>query len=374
MLTFSVSGADGMMTVPETLTSGMVGKKVQFEFSPEWENLSKVAVFTAGTTIKDTLLDENAGAIPAQVLENPMRQLYVGVYGMAADGSVVIPTVRMKGPFIWPGANPAGDVGTDPEKEIWEEMLLEIEKLREAVESESGLNHQAAALLISILRNGLYSSDQSGAISELADALGVEEKRTFNITYELNCVNSSNQSLSAMEQESYTAELTAYEGYCLDSVIISMGGMDVTDAVYAGGSISIPAVTGDLVIAAYAVEEVMDGTVPVTWLTGTLNNSGVQTYGVRSAIFDVRDATSVQVTTSYGTWTNCWLASYGSMDVDPGAFSSRIYGSASYIDCNDSTSHPETVTFSVSNVSYVSVVMDNYSTTVAEQNVVVRKE
>lgn len=41
MLTFRFSKADGQMTERETLTSGMVGKKVKLEFSSDWTGMHK---------------------------------------------------------------------------------------------------------------------------------------------------------------------------------------------------------------------------------------------------------------------------------------------------------------------------------------------
>jgi hypothetical protein len=46
--------------------------------------------------------------------------------------------------------------------------------------------------------------------------------------------------------------LTASEGYSINSVIVEMGGEDVTSTVYSDGSINIPSVTGDVVITAIA--------------------------------------------------------------------------------------------------------------------------
>jgi hypothetical protein len=58
--------------------------------------------------------------------------------------------------------------------------------------------------------------------------------------------------LTIIEGEAYNATLTATEGYVLDSVVITMGGEDVTSTVYADGIISIDNVTGDIVITARA--------------------------------------------------------------------------------------------------------------------------
>lgn len=74
----------------------------------------------------------------------------------------------------------------------------------------------------------------------------------FTINSNLTYVTSNNSSLTIMEGEAYNATLTATEGYVLDSVVITMGGEDVTSTVYADGIISIDNVTGDIVITARA--------------------------------------------------------------------------------------------------------------------------
>lgn len=131
MLTFHFSGADGKMTRKETLTAGMVGRQILLEFSEDWEGLSKTVVFSAGSVTKDAVYTGVPVTIPAQVLEKPLETLYVGVYGVAADGALVIPTIRAEGPRICPGVNPAGDPGTDPELEIWAQIQSQIGSLEE---------------------------------------------------------------------------------------------------------------------------------------------------------------------------------------------------------------------------------------------------
>ena len=122
MLTFRFSGTDGAMTETETLTSGMVGKQVRLEFSPDWDDLTKTVVFSNGSVTLDSLYAHGCATIPAQILEKPLKTLTVGVFGVSNDGNVVIPTVRAVGPEIQPGADPAGDSGTDPALPVWAQL------------------------------------------------------------------------------------------------------------------------------------------------------------------------------------------------------------------------------------------------------------
>lgn len=74
-----------------------------------------------------------------------------------------------------------------------------------------------------------------------------------------NCA-SNNSMASIVEGGSYTATLTAANGYTLEgaSVSVVVNGVDVTDTAYTNGVITIQSVTGNVVITATAVEEKVD--------------------------------------------------------------------------------------------------------------------
>lgn len=126
MLTFYFNGVEGTMKVPQVLTSGMVGKKLLLEFSPEWEDLVKTVVFSNGTVTRDVVFSGNPVTIPAEVLEEPLKTLEVGVYGLGSGGEPVIPTVRAQGPVIHPGVKPSGDPSTDPTLPVWGQILAQL--------------------------------------------------------------------------------------------------------------------------------------------------------------------------------------------------------------------------------------------------------
>ena len=151
----------------------------------------------------------------------------------------------------------------------------EVSKLSDQIDdlpSGGGMSSNAKELLIKILRNGMYTSDQSQNITDLATALetseggGSEEPdtpdeptlTTYTITSELVNVTSNNSATSVNEGASYTATLTAVDGYTLDSVSVLMGGTDITATAYADGVITIASVTGNVEIVASAVIEKSD--------------------------------------------------------------------------------------------------------------------
>lgn len=78
---------------------------------------------------------------------------------------------------------------------------------------------------------------------------------THSVTNALTHVTTSNASAEVEDQATYTATLTADEDYTIQSVTITMGGVDISNC-YANGVITIPNVTGDVVITAVAAATV----------------------------------------------------------------------------------------------------------------------
>ena len=103
---------------------------------------------------------------------------------------------------------------------------------------------------------------------------------TFTVTNTLSNCASSNASASIGINERYTATITANSGYTLDGATISvtMGGTDITATAYNGGAISIPAVTGNIVITIAAAEKVkvnlFNKDDPDVVLRGRFNSAG----------------------------------------------------------------------------------------------------
>ena len=196
MLTFSFTGVDGSMTEYEMLTSGMVGKQVQLLFDESWDELEKTVVFRAGETCRVVMEVESVITIPDEVLARPFGKLYVGIYGTDGSGSLVIPTIMAEGPLIRYGADPVEDE-TARELPVWENLQNQIGDLltlntHEKADLTGAVNElhaqvdrivtegvvlhaDAARLLVEILRQGIYHSDQAANIDTFARMLGVAD-------------------------------------------------------------------------------------------------------------------------------------------------------------------------------------------------------
>lgn len=77
---------------------------------------------------------------------------------------------------------------------------------------------------------------------------------TYTVVNNLTNVSTDNPVGTITENSGYTATLTPDTDYEFDSVVVTMGGVNVTSDVYANGTIVISKVTGNVVITASAKE------------------------------------------------------------------------------------------------------------------------
>lgn len=77
----------------------------------------------------------------------------------------------------------------------------------------------------------------------------------YAITNTLTHCTTNNTATSIVSGGAYAATITAAEGYTLGTVTVTMGGTDISSTAVSGGAITVPAVTGALVITATATED-----------------------------------------------------------------------------------------------------------------------
>lgn len=192
------------------IPAGIVGGEIRFVYGPDWENLGKTVVFSCGNLTKDVVDAGEVVTIPAEVVEKPERKLLVGVYGVDESCETATPTLWLEG-YVRSAADPSGDVTTDPALPVWAQLEGRIRALE-------------------------------------------EQNVPCSVRYSLTNVTSSSAVSVIRKNMLYETTLTAAEGCELTSVTVAMGGVDVTDFVYADGKVTIGAVTGDVEITAVAVE------------------------------------------------------------------------------------------------------------------------
>lgn len=171
MIVFRFTQADGHMICSEMLTSGMVGKEVKLEFSPEWDEYTKTAVFTAGFESRTVVGVSEMVTIPHEVLENPGHTLYVGVYGVAPDGRV-IPTIQAQGPHIHRGVDPSGDPSAEPTLPIWAQLQQQIEELKQNGSDGDNSGNSGGGITVTDDGEGNVAITSYGSVNILDDGMG----------------------------------------------------------------------------------------------------------------------------------------------------------------------------------------------------------
>ena len=74
----------------------------------------------------------------------------------------------------------------------------------------------------------------------------------YTITNNLTNVNTTNTSTSIQKDSSYSATLSAYSGYSIQGITVTMGGTNITRSCLSNNKINISSVTGNIIITATA--------------------------------------------------------------------------------------------------------------------------
>lgn len=104
------------------------------------------------------------------------------------------------------------------------------------------------------LDSGIIYADCFGAGYDRSISYEGADVVTYTVTNNLSGATTSNGATVITAGSAYAALLSANDGYTIESVTITMGGVDVTDSVYGDEYIRIPEVTGDIVITVTTVQ------------------------------------------------------------------------------------------------------------------------
>lgn len=186
------------------------------------------------------------------------------------------------------------------------EQVVQI--MQQGSNSGSGITEDAKVLLLGILRNGIYKSDQSANITALGVALDSEDVKPsgniYAVTNNLSGVTTDNTRTYAIENSTYVATLSVPKNSTIENVTITMGGVNITDDVYVDGVITITSVAGNVVITATAsaVDLMKNATIiedEFCKIDGTILTN--QNYA-RTDYIDVSGCTKLVLTTSGNGW------------------------------------------------------------------------
>ena len=155
--------------------------------------------------------------------------------------------------------------------------------------------------------NAFRAAMISGDVGEV-----VVPPREYTVTNILTGCTSSNAATTVTEGDTYYATITASSGYVLDgaTVVVKMGGTDVTALYYANGIINIPNVSGNIEITITAAVYVPSYTNVLPLALDPSTKSGVwDGIGYRNGAY----ASSAKP--FYGTDAACWCT--GAIAINP---------------------------------------------------------
>lgn len=154
---------------------------------------------------------------------------------------------------------------------IWKNGdVITVAKLNKIEEGIEGVNQKVADLFQSV-SNGktLIASaitDKGVTTSNIATFQTManniraipssSEVVTYTVTNNLTNCSTDNDVATVIANNSYSATITADDGYALDTVTVTMGNDDITSTSVSDGVITIDSVTGNIVITASATEQV----------------------------------------------------------------------------------------------------------------------
>ena len=161
MIKITANGVCARAQRLEPLTSGMVGAKVAFALSPDFDGLTVTAVFTNGAVTKDVLNPGDECFIPPEVLETAGKTVKVGIYAVRGS-ELVIPTVYAPIGVVLPGADPSGDTSTSATLPVWAQIEAMIGSLDD-------LTTEAKNNLVAAINEAAQSGGGSASIAMRVD-------------------------------------------------------------------------------------------------------------------------------------------------------------------------------------------------------------
>ncbi len=132
-LTLSATDSSLVLTSPAAvMVSGSSGThEVVFSYSSAWDDLAVTAVFKCGTSTIVTvpLTDKDAPCtVPWEVMATPHCSVYVGIFGVDENATVVIPTICARiCPLVQDGADIGCTTSQDPTDTVYAQWVAQVQ-------------------------------------------------------------------------------------------------------------------------------------------------------------------------------------------------------------------------------------------------------
>ena len=238
-IAFKVLDGTNVASLGAMVTTTIVGTK------PSGLGFSVVGTLDGNIVTLDTTLamTQESGMIPAEIRFT------------TSTPATVIGTANF---ILSVEPSPHPDGTTDGTQETMADLQTQLNGLDtrvtalEAGGGGSGLTDDVKTALLQIAQKVAYiDAHGQDYYDDLYDALYSSSSRSVLLV--LSHVSSSNTQSTVEVGDSYTTALTASTNYTINSVSVTMGGVDITSTAYSSGTVSIPSVTGNIVITATAV-------------------------------------------------------------------------------------------------------------------------
>ena len=236
-IAFRVMDGTGLMTAIAGATAKIEGTK------PSGLGFSVTGTISGNMVTLDTTeaMTQEAGRIPAEI--------------SFTKTGLVLGTANF---ILAVERDPHPENVTDGTYETMDDIQTQVNALDtrvtalEAGGGGSGLTDDVKTALLQIAQKVAYiDANGQNYYDDLYDAL--YSSTTRSVLLVLSHVSSSNTQSTVEAGDSYSTTLTASTNYTINSVTVTMGGVDVTSTTYSSGTVSIPSVTGNIVITASAV-------------------------------------------------------------------------------------------------------------------------
>lgn len=253
---------------------------VHWDLDAEWSayDAKTMRVIYMDSTYADIVFSGDSVALPPVPVPGCVQ---LGLY--AGD----IHTSRMAFLRALSSVRSASGAPANPTPDVYDQLMELIKGM-----GGSGLTATQIAALDGLFTVAAYTSDPTAAYKAFRIAFGLPVVTMYSITTNLTNAETSNSAASIAGGASYSATITAEDGYTISAVTVTMGGTDITSTAWDAdaGVITIAQVTGDVVIAATARSDAgwtKDVPYDITWIEGKyITSNGVEQDSVNFACSD----------------------------------------------------------------------------------------